>query len=160
MSFSPIISDAIRCRVPDAFSVGEGSIVDDFCYFSTQVDIGRWCHIANGVSIAGGRDQRFQLGDYSAVSAGAKIWCRSDDFVCDLAALAPPGVTVDHVQSLCGVEMIYGGLPDHAETRGEDLMNGHRWTWYGKTQWMRIEPWHLPFGIWRLTAQRPDPDLK
>ena len=52
------------------------------------------------------------------------------------------------------------GLPDHAETRGEDLMNGHRWTWYGKTQWMRIEPWHLPFGIWRLTADAPDPDLK
>ncbi len=52
------------------------------------------------------------------------------------------------------------GLPDHAETRGEDLMNGHRWTWYGKTQWMRIEPWHLPFGIWRITADAPDPDLK
>jgi len=42
------------------------------------------------------------------------------------------------------------GLDDHAVTRGEDLMNGHRWEWHGKTQWMRIEPWHLPFGIWRL----------
>ncbi|MDR0281362.1 MAG: alpha-1,4-glucan--maltose-1-phosphate maltosyltransferase [Paucimonas sp.] len=42
------------------------------------------------------------------------------------------------------------GLDDNAVTRGEDLMNGHRWEWYGKTQWMRIEPWHLPFGIWRL----------
>ncbi len=29
-------------------------------------------------------------------------------------------------------------------------MNGHRWTWYGKTQWMRIEPWQQPFGIWRI----------
>lgn len=52
------------------------------------------------------------------------------------------------------------GLPDDAATRGEDLMNGHRWTWYGKTQWMRIEPWNQPFGIWRLTADAPDPDLK
>ncbi len=52
------------------------------------------------------------------------------------------------------------GLPDDAHTQGEDLMNGHRWTWYGKTQWMRIDPAHLPFGIWRLTAQQPDPDLK
>ncbi|MNO41954.1 Alpha-1,4-glucan:maltose-1-phosphate maltosyltransferase 2 [compost metagenome] len=42
------------------------------------------------------------------------------------------------------------GLDDHAATHGEDLMSGHRWTWYGKTQWMRIEPWHLPFGIWRI----------
>ncbi len=43
-------------------------------------------------------------------------------------------------------------LPDDAITQGEDLMNGHRWTWYGKNQWMRIEPWHQPFGIWRITA--------
>ncbi|PVZ13515.1 MULTISPECIES: alpha-1,4-glucan--maltose-1-phosphate maltosyltransferase [unclassified Pseudomonas] len=44
------------------------------------------------------------------------------------------------------------GLADDAATHGEDLMNGHTWTWYGKTQFMRIEPWHLPFGIWRITA--------
>ncbi len=42
------------------------------------------------------------------------------------------------------------GLDDDADTLGEDLMNGHRWTWHGKTQWMRIEPWHQPFGIWRI----------
>ncbi|MFJ4386920.1 alpha-1,4-glucan--maltose-1-phosphate maltosyltransferase [Pseudomonas sp. NPDC089408] len=42
------------------------------------------------------------------------------------------------------------GLDDDAETHGEDLMNGHRWSWYGKTQFMRIEPWHQPFGIWRI----------
>ena len=42
------------------------------------------------------------------------------------------------------------GLNDDASTQGEDLMNGHSWLWHGKTQWMRIEPWHLPFGIWRI----------
>lgn len=42
------------------------------------------------------------------------------------------------------------GLNDDAVTQGEDLMNGHTWLWHGKTQWMRIEPWHLPFGIWRI----------
>jgi starch synthase (maltosyl-transferring) len=41
------------------------------------------------------------------------------------------------------------GLPDHAHLHGEDLMNGHTWTWYGKTQFMRLEP-HQPFGIWRI----------
>lgn len=44
------------------------------------------------------------------------------------------------------------GLPEDAATHGEDLMNGHTWTWHGKTQWMRIEPWHQPFGIWRIRA--------
>ncbi|MHA6493116.1 alpha-1,4-glucan--maltose-1-phosphate maltosyltransferase [Pseudomonas borbori] len=43
------------------------------------------------------------------------------------------------------------GLADDAATHGEDLMNGHTWTWHGKTQWMRIEPWHQPFGIWRIS---------
>ncbi|BAQ74898.1 glycosy hydrolase family protein [Pseudomonas sp. Os17] len=42
------------------------------------------------------------------------------------------------------------GLPDDASTQGEDLMNGHRWTWYGKTQFMRLEP-AQPFGIWRIS---------
>lgn len=46
------------------------------------------------------------------------------------------------------------GLPDDASVAGEDLMNGHRWTWHGKVQWMRIEPWHLPFGIWRIQTAR------
>ncbi|BAP44699.1 glycosy hydrolase family protein [Pseudomonas sp. StFLB209] len=44
------------------------------------------------------------------------------------------------------------GLHDTAETQGEDLMNGHRWTWYGKVQWMRIDPHYQPFGIWRISA--------
>src|SRR5476649_1893513 len=44
------------------------------------------------------------------------------------------------------------GLPDDAQTQGEDLMNGHRWTWYGKYQFMRIDPVHQPFGIWRITT--------
>ncbi|WP_404936943.1 alpha-1,4-glucan--maltose-1-phosphate maltosyltransferase [Pseudomonas sp. JDS08PS003] len=42
------------------------------------------------------------------------------------------------------------GLADAAATQGEDLMNGHRWTWYGKTQFMRLEP-AQPFGIWRIS---------
>ncbi|KAF1054640.1 MAG: Alpha-1,4-glucan:maltose-1-phosphate maltosyltransferase 1 [Stenotrophomonas maltophilia] len=46
------------------------------------------------------------------------------------------------------------GLPDDAELLGEDLMNGHQWTWYGKVQFMRIEPWYQPFGIWRVRNPR------
>lgn len=45
------------------------------------------------------------------------------------------------------------GLPDDAAMHGEDLMTGHRWTWYGKTQWMRLEP-TMPFGIWRIHPAR------
>jgi starch synthase (maltosyl-transferring) len=44
------------------------------------------------------------------------------------------------------------GLPDDASTQGEDLMNGHRWTWHGKYQFMRLDPAYQPFGIWRITV--------
>ena len=44
------------------------------------------------------------------------------------------------------------GLPDDAATTGEDLMTGHRWTWYGKNQFMRIDPSYQPFGIWRIQS--------
>ncbi|MFA5493745.1 MAG: alpha-1,4-glucan--maltose-1-phosphate maltosyltransferase [Porticoccaceae bacterium] len=48
------------------------------------------------------------------------------------------------------------GLPDDAVMAGEDLMTGHTWTWRGKNQWMRIEPWRRPFGIWRLQPSQAD----
>jgi starch synthase (maltosyl-transferring) len=42
------------------------------------------------------------------------------------------------------------GLPDDAHSEGVDLMTGHRWTWYGKTQWTRLDPQYQPFGIWHF----------
>jgi starch synthase (maltosyl-transferring) len=45
-------------------------------------------------------------------------------------------------------------LPDDAALHVEDLMSGHRWTWHGKWQSMRLEPWHLPFAIWRIHPVR------
>ena len=84
-----IISPNIRVRHPEHFVVGEGSIVDDFCYFSTRVTLGRYVHVASGCSIAGGGERQFTLGDYSSLSSGVKIWCASDDFVHDVVAILP-----------------------------------------------------------------------
>jgi starch synthase (maltosyl-transferring) len=43
------------------------------------------------------------------------------------------------------------GLSDDSASQGTDLMTGHTWTWYGKTQFMRIDPGYQPFGIWRIS---------
>jgi acetyltransferase-like isoleucine patch superfamily enzyme len=88
---APIISPQCRIRHPELFHVGEGSIIDDFSYFSTQVRVGRYSHIASGCSIAGGRERLFTLGDYSSLSSGVKVWCASDDFVRDLVTIIPSG---------------------------------------------------------------------
>lgn len=87
-----IVSPNSRIRHAEDFLIGEDSIVDDFCYFSTKVRIGRCTHIASGCSVAGGRDMQFEIGDFCSLSSGVKIWCTSDDFVNDLVTIIPPGV--------------------------------------------------------------------
>lgn len=87
----PIISPHIRVRHPEFLHVGDDSIIDDFCYFSTHVRIGRCSHIASGCSVAGGVQRQFVFGDYSSLSSGVKVWCASDDFVNDLVTIIPEG---------------------------------------------------------------------
>jgi acetyltransferase-like isoleucine patch superfamily enzyme len=91
-NMKPIISQHIRIRHPDFFDVSDDSVVDDFCYFSTKVKVGRCSHIAAGCSVAGGVAQTFILGDYSSLSAGVRIWCSSDDFVNDIITILPDGI--------------------------------------------------------------------
>jgi acetyltransferase-like isoleucine patch superfamily enzyme len=88
----PIVSPNIRIRHPQHFEIGDDSVVDDFCYFSTRLRIGVCSHVASGCSIAGGVEHLCTIGDYCSLSSGVKIWCTSDDFVNDLVALLPEGV--------------------------------------------------------------------
>jgi starch synthase (maltosyl-transferring) len=45
-------------------------------------------------------------------------------------------------------------LPDNGSLAAEDLMTGHRFTWTGKNQRLRLDPAALPFAIWRLAPQQ------
>lgn len=92
MKKDPIISKNIRLRHPDHFRVGDFSIIDDFSYFSTRVEIGRCSHIASNCTIGGGVERLFKLGDFSSISAGCRIWCVSDDFSEDLVTVIPSGL--------------------------------------------------------------------
>ena len=88
----PIVSPNSRIRHPELFQIGDHSIVDDFCYFSTRVTIGVCSHIASGCSVSGGSQRHFTLGDYCSLSSGVKIWCVSNDFANDIVVIAPDGV--------------------------------------------------------------------
>jgi acetyltransferase-like isoleucine patch superfamily enzyme len=92
VSRNTIISQNIRVRHPELFEVGDFSIVDDFCYFSARVKLGKCSHIASGCSIAGGRGNLCIIGDFSSLSSGVKVWCASDDFVNDIVTIIPPGM--------------------------------------------------------------------
>jgi acetyltransferase-like isoleucine patch superfamily enzyme len=98
----PIVSPNSRIRHPDHFVIGEDSIVDDYCYFSTRVRIGRCTHIASGCSVAGGSGMQFQIGDFSSLSSGVKIWCVSDDFVNDVVTVIPAEIEQVKENLICG----------------------------------------------------------
>lgn len=102
-----IISKQIRVRYPEHFEVCEFSIVDDFCYFSTKVKICRNSHVANGCSVGGGPECYFELGEFSSLSAGVRVWCGSDDFVNDLVTISPPGC-VDFKRNFIKGDVILG----------------------------------------------------
>lgn len=42
------------------------------------------------------------------------------------------------------------GLPDHGTVEVEDVVSGHRFSWTGKVQHMRLDPETLPYVVWRL----------
>jgi acetyltransferase-like isoleucine patch superfamily enzyme len=98
----PIISPNVRIRCPEHFIVGADSIIDDFCYFSTRVRVGRCSHVATGCSVAGGAERTFELGDMSSLSAGVRVWCSSDDFAEDLVTLIPAGIEPFKVRLISG----------------------------------------------------------
>lgn len=85
----PIVSENTRLRHKEHFTIGNFSVVDDFCYFSTKIKIGEYCHIASGCAIAGGEKFKFTMGDYSSISSGVRIWCASNDYVNDIVVLNP-----------------------------------------------------------------------
>ncbi len=61
---------------------GHNIIIDDFVfiYAKNRIKIGNYVHIANFASIVGG--EYVELGDFSAVSHGARLLTRTDDFKC------------------------------------------------------------------------------
>ena len=102
--YEPIISKMSRIRHPEAFLMGEGSILDDFCYISVKAKIGRFSHIASGCSLAGGFKWQFELGDFSSLSSGVKVWCSSSDYVND--AICSPMI-IDQMKDADGGDVIF-----------------------------------------------------
>ncbi len=117
----PIISKNCRIRKPELLMVKSHSIIDDFCYISARVEIGYFCHIASGCSIAGGKEFAFQMGDYCSLSSGVKIWCQSNDYVQDLIVIGLKGVDIGdkpiagdvRIGSMCGVGSNAVIMPDN-----------------------------------------------
>jgi dTDP-4-amino-4,6-dideoxy-D-glucose acyltransferase len=74
-----IIGKTVRIRKPEECIIGDGSIIDDFVYISSSIEIGKHCHIASHISISGG-EGKFTMGDYSTLSNHCSVHCASSDY--------------------------------------------------------------------------------
>lgn len=91
-----IISRNIRFRQFHNIEIGDYSIIDDYCYISTKLKLGKFFHIASNCVIAGGKDSLFEAGDFGSLAAGTKVFCSSDDFINDISTCLPE--EVNHVK--------------------------------------------------------------
>jgi starch synthase (maltosyl-transferring) len=95
--------------------------------------------------------QRFQnLKFYNAwndqILYYGKATPNNDDFLLIAVNLDPHNAQAAHFE----VPLWEFGLPDAASIGVEDLMTGKRFTWAGKVQHMRLDPYDRPYAIWRL----------
>src|SRR4051795_12442756 len=74
-----LISRTSRLYSPKYISIGDYSIVDDFCILSGNIVIGRNVHLAHGCHVIAGREG-IVLDDFSGLAYGVTIFAQSDDY--------------------------------------------------------------------------------
>ena len=87
-----IVGKTVRIRHPQDCIIGDGTIIDDFAYISARIEIGKYCHLSSHLSISGGHERRFVLGDYSTLSNHCSVHCASSDYTTvslDLPSVPP-----------------------------------------------------------------------
>jgi galactoside O-acetyltransferase len=84
-----LISRNSRIYIPEYTSIGDNSIVDDYCILSGNVEIGRNVHLAHGCRLIAGIEGIF-MADFSGLAFGVTVFAQSDDYGGD--ALTNPTV--------------------------------------------------------------------
>ena len=149
----PIISANIRVRHPDTFQVAEDSVIDDFCYFSARVKVGRFCHVAAGCTIAGGQSHQFELGDYSSLSSGVRVWCTSDNFAEDVVLIVPARIDRPIKRHMIAGDVIMG--PYTAAGSNSVIMPNNRIPEGTVIGALSFVPTAFPFEEWAVYAGTP-----
>lgn len=89
------ISRTARLYVPEYISLGDYTIVDDFCILSGNIELGRNVHVAHGCRLIGGREG-IMMSDFSGLAFGVTVFAQSDDYNGD--ALTNPTVPMQYRQ--------------------------------------------------------------
>ena len=96
------------------------------------------------------RGVRFYNADNDQMLVFGKMTPGQDDMIFVAIALDPHNAQ----EAAFELPLWEWKLPDNGSLAAEDLMTGHRFTWTGKNQRLRLDPAALPFAIWRLAPQQ------
>lgn len=87
------ISRTSTLHNPEYISIGDHTIIDDYCVVSGNIEIGRNVHLAHGCRVIGGREG-IKMDDFSGLAFGVTIFAQSDDYGGD--ALTNPTVPMQY----------------------------------------------------------------
>lgn len=73
------ISRTVLMYEPKYISIGDDSMVDDFCVLSGNIKIGKNVHIAYGSRIIAGLEG-VEMADFSGLAFGVTVFAQSDDY--------------------------------------------------------------------------------
>jgi galactoside O-acetyltransferase len=72
------ISKSVEIKRPHLMTVGNHVAIDSYFYCTTSLWIGDYIHIAPFVSVIGGEDGIFLVGNFCTIAAGCRIVVRGD----------------------------------------------------------------------------------
>jgi acetyltransferase-like isoleucine patch superfamily enzyme len=76
-----VIDELVRIRYPHLVEIGSHAAIDAFFHVSTAMELGSYIHVGPHVSVIGGKDAKLIMKDYTAIAAGCRIICTTDDFL-------------------------------------------------------------------------------
>lgn len=119
--FDVRIAGTVIIKRPELFRCGSHVAIDDYCVFTTQVEMGDYIHIPPFVSVIGGAGTKLTLGHFAVLTAGVRLVCGSDEF--KGAGLVSPlipdefrdnvltgGVTLEPFASVCSNSVVSPGV--------------------------------------------------
>ena len=101
------IGKTVRIRYPHLVSIGDNSIIDDFTYISTALELQGYNHISAGCKIIGGPNSKLIMQPFSTFSPNVVIAAGSDDY---LSGIATPLVNIEFKGDVKYGTIIIGGI--------------------------------------------------
>lgn len=153
------ISKNVVIKHPYSTVIGNHVAIDDYLYCTTKLKIGDYCHVSSHVSIIGGKDASFTMGNFCNLAAGVRIIVYGDKNLG--AGLVSPLIPTEFRDELYGGNIQLGdfvsiltnavilpnvNIPEGAVIGANSLV----------TEKCKIQPWEIWVGTpARLLGIRP-----